>query len=120
MLEYVTPLTIDQVVKRLTIESGCGCPAYSRAALKALSQHDLPFIIRKSPTPGSKKPKVLIIYELFKLWMLGDLPALREAINQEASGIRKYLQLLTKKPVGRPSELEKEKEKLLKLVGGER
>lgn len=118
MLENLTPLTLDQVVERLTIESGCGCPAYTRDALKALTQHDLPFVIRKSAIPGSKKPKVFIIYEWFKLWMLGDLPALREAINQEAPGIRKYLQSLTKKPVGRPSEIEKEKKKLLRLVGG--
>jgi hypothetical protein len=119
MLENLTPLTLDQVVERLTIESGCGCPSYTRGALKALTQHDLPFVIRKSAIPGSKKPKFFIIYELFKLWILYDLHAVHDAINAETKGIRKFLQSLTKKPIGRPSDIQKEKDKLLKLVGGE-
>jgi len=118
--EDLTLLDTKGLAERLAAESKIGRPAYNRGSLKALSQRDWPFVIRIRMRPGSKKPKVLWVYEWFKIWNLQGIDAVNSAIlNETAPQINKYLQSLIEKPAGRPSELDKHKNHFLEVIGGE-
>jgi hypothetical protein len=114
----ITFLTTQGLADRLKAESGCGNPAFNYGSLKALSQRDWPFVIRIQVRPGSKKPKVLFVYEWFKIWVLQGNDAVNSAIQECRPQIKEYLISLTKNPVGRPSELDQKTKNFLEVVGG--
>ena len=116
----LTIMTTQQLADRLALESGIGKSAMNYNSLKKLSQTDHPFVIRIQITPGSKKPKVLFVYEWFKLWLFQGNEAVKDYIQRKtAPQINKYLESLIKKPPGRPTVLDQKKDELLRVVGGE-
>ncbi len=116
----LTILDTKSLAERLQIEAGTTRSAFTYGSLKALSQFDHPFVIRRQMRPGSKKPKVLFVYEWFKLWCLQGNEAVDSAIREVKPQIKEYLVSLTKKPVGRPNKIEEKKNDFLKVVGGKR
>jgi len=115
----LTLLSTKGLAERLAQDSGVGIPAYSYGSLKALSQKNYPFVIRKAITPGSKKPKVTWVYEWFMIWLLEGNEAVKDSIQRNTvPQIEKYLESLIKKPVGRPTKLDEKKDDLLRVIGG--
>ncbi len=132
--ENLEILSTKALEARLAKESGVNIPSFSYNALKSLSQQDLPFVLRIPLTDGSKKPKVLWVWQWFKIWELQANEEIETEVRQTAKDIGKYLKALfdkgeispgaakyvvqlSKQPVGRPREYNKKTP--LEIVGGD-